>query len=194
LEGFNDLASRFPKIAKEWHLEKNYPLLPSQVTSRAKASYWWICAEGHEWAAAVYSRSNGNGCAQCAQFGFKPQEPAVLYFIQNIALGARKIGITNLLNKSSRISRFEYHGWEVLHTVQHSSGSIIRELERRVLRSWIRDELQMPAHLFKKDMRGIGGETETFSTDGPSNAYVIQRVNTELSRLRVAEDGTLLRS
>jgi len=184
LAGFNDLASRFPHIAKEWHLEKNYPLLPSQVTSRAKASYWWMCSEGHEWVAAVYSRSNGNGCAQCAHFGFKPQESAVLYFIQNVELGARKIGITNMMNRSSRISRFEHHGWEVIHTVQHSSGSVIRELETRVLRTWIRDELQLPSYLRKKDMKGIGGETETFSTDGPSNSSITQRINSELDKLR----------
>ena len=187
LEGFNDLASRFPQLAKEWNLERNFPLMPSQVTSRAKASYWWICAEGHEWVAAVYSRSNGNGCAQCAHYGFKPQEPASLYFIKNTKLGARKIGITNSLNKASRVSRFEHHGWEVLHKVQHSSGSIVRELERRVLERWIRDELEMPIYLSKKDMRGIGGETETFSMDGPSDGLIIQRVNSELAELKVAQ-------
>ncbi|MEY4989919.1 MAG: hypothetical protein RIS08_145 [Actinomycetota bacterium] len=185
LEGFNDLASRFPHLAKEWHLDKNFPLLPSQVTSRAKACYWWVCSSGHEWMAAVYSRANGNGCAQCAQFGFKPHEPAVLYFIQNTQLGARKIGITNLMNTSSRISRFEHHGWEVIHTAQHSSGSVIRELERRILRSWIRDELQMPAHLGKRDMRGIGGETETFGMDGPSNELVVQQIQLSLRALSI---------
>ncbi len=183
LKGFNDLTSRFPQIAKEWHPQKNHPFLASQVASRAKASYWWMCSEGHEWVAAVYSRSNGNGCPQCAHFGFKPHEPAVLYFIQNTELSARKIGITNLLNKSSRVSRFEYHDWEVVHTVQSDSGSIIRELERRVLRSWIRDELQMPIYLLKKDMRGIGGETETFSMDGPSNALITERINFEIATL-----------
>jgi hypothetical protein len=135
--------------------------------------------------AAVYSRANGNGCAQCAQFGFKPHEPAVLYFIQNTQLGARKIGITNLMNTSSRISRFEHHGWEVIHTAQHSSGSVIRELERRILRSWIRDELQMPAHLGKRDMRGIGGETETFGMDGPSNELVVQQIQLSLRALSI---------
>ena len=192
LEGFNDLGTRFPELAMEWHASKNFPLTPQEIAAKAKASYWWLCSSGHDWMAAVYSRANGNGCPQCAHFGYKPHEPAVLYFIQNPQLGARKIGITNLLNTSSRVSRFEYHDWQVLLTVQHSSGSVIRELERRILQCWIRDELEMPIQLAKKDMKGIGGETETFSIDGPSNALVIQRVNSELSRLRAANDGTLL--
>lgn len=183
LSGFNDLASQSPRLAMEWHVEKNAPIRATEVGAKAKGSYWWRCAEGHEWIAAIYSRDAGNGCPQCAQFGFKPSSPALLYFIENPALSARKIGITNSSNRGSRVSRFEFKGWRVVHTVEHQSGSLIRELERLTLQKWIRMELGLPVKLAKSDMGGIGGETETFSFSGPSNTEVIEKIDSLFSQL-----------
>ncbi len=39
--GFNDLESQYPDIVQEWNYEKNFPLLPSQVTSRTPKKVWW---------------------------------------------------------------------------------------------------------------------------------------------------------
>ena len=47
LEGFNDLATVFPDIAKEWS-DKNYPLLPSNVMAFSNKKAWWRCKNGHE--------------------------------------------------------------------------------------------------------------------------------------------------
>jgi len=67
LAGYNDLAARFPTIAAQWHPTRNGDLRPDQVSAGRNAKVWWCCKEGHEWEAAVSSRtSRGHGCSVCA--------------------------------------------------------------------------------------------------------------------------------
>ena len=62
----NDLATRYPKLVKEWDQEKNHPLLPSEVTYASNNKVWWRCEKGHSWDAVISSRSIGNrGCRYC---------------------------------------------------------------------------------------------------------------------------------
>lgn len=66
LEGFNDLATRNPSLAREWHFEKNYPLEPKDVSGGNHKKAWWICGEEHEWEASISSRNSGIGCPICS--------------------------------------------------------------------------------------------------------------------------------
>ncbi len=69
LEGFNDLQSKHPSIAKEWHSEKNEGLSPSQVNHQSNKKFWWKCSQDgtHEWKASIYKRTeSGNGCPICS--------------------------------------------------------------------------------------------------------------------------------
>lgn len=63
------LAYKSPELAKQWHLTKNGTLTPYDVTCGSGKKVWWQCSKGHEWQAAIYSRSNGNGCPICARRG-----------------------------------------------------------------------------------------------------------------------------
>lgn len=65
LEGFNDLASRFPEVAAEWS-ERNLPLLPTMVTAFANRKVWWRCSRGHEWYTLISTRSGGSKCPYCS--------------------------------------------------------------------------------------------------------------------------------
>ncbi len=65
LPGFNDLATTNPELAKEWHPTKNGELKPDQVMMGSSDKVWWMCSEGHEWEAIIYSRKK-NGCPICA--------------------------------------------------------------------------------------------------------------------------------
>jgi len=66
LKGYNDFATRFPDIAKEWHPTKNAPLQPSDILM-GKNKIWWQCSVcGHEWSALPNSRVHGIGCPACA--------------------------------------------------------------------------------------------------------------------------------
>lgn len=66
LDGSNDLATEFPKLASQWHPSKNLPLTPEQVTRGSHRSVWWCCEKGHEWKAVIKSRVEGSGCPICA--------------------------------------------------------------------------------------------------------------------------------
>ena len=66
--GCNDLATRMPEIASQWHPELNGDLTPQRVTVGSHRKVWWICPEGHVWKAAVFSRTGRQkcGCPVCA--------------------------------------------------------------------------------------------------------------------------------
>lgn len=66
----NSLATLRPEIASQWHPDKNGELTADTVTVSSNKKVWWVCAEGHEWPAAVYSRTKGTGCPHCT--GRKP--------------------------------------------------------------------------------------------------------------------------
>ncbi len=63
----NCLASRNPKLAKEWHPIKNGKLTPKNVTFGSNKKVWWKCKKGHEWQASVGNRNRGRGCPYCAR-------------------------------------------------------------------------------------------------------------------------------
>jgi hypothetical protein len=56
-----------PGLAKEWHPTRNGDLNPRKVTPGSGKKVWWICTNGHEWQAAIYSRSRGSGCPVCSK-------------------------------------------------------------------------------------------------------------------------------
>jgi hypothetical protein len=61
LAGFNDLATINPEIAAQadgWD--------PTTVTSWARKKVGWKCGFGHQWEAAVSTRSRGSGCPVCS--------------------------------------------------------------------------------------------------------------------------------
>ncbi|MBR2377202.1 MAG: zinc-ribbon domain-containing protein [Clostridia bacterium] len=66
LIGYNDLKTKNPKLASEWHTDKNGKLTPQDVTSGSSKYVWWKCKMGHEWKAAISSRNMGYNCPYCA--------------------------------------------------------------------------------------------------------------------------------
>ena len=65
--GVNDLATKRPDLAAQWHPTKNGELTPKDVTAGSKRKVWWRCERGHEWQAAVNGRagSRATGCPYC---------------------------------------------------------------------------------------------------------------------------------
>lgn len=64
----NNLLVSFPKIAAEWHPQKNNKLKPALVLPKSNKSVWWQCKtnKAHEWMAIVANRTqNGTGCPYC---------------------------------------------------------------------------------------------------------------------------------
>ena len=67
LKGYNDLATKNPRLASEWHLTKNDDLSPDMMTISSGKKVWWQCSKGHEWQAIIAQRSLGGGCPYCAK-------------------------------------------------------------------------------------------------------------------------------
>ena len=66
LEGYNDLNSVNPELAKEWNYENNGDLKPTMITEKSGKKVWWKCKKGHEWIAEIKARNNGTGCPICS--------------------------------------------------------------------------------------------------------------------------------
>lgn len=69
--GFNDLASLYPAIAKEWHPTRNGDLKPTDVTAGCEGKFWWYLPYDDpitgkhfdfKWPASIGGRVKGDGC------------------------------------------------------------------------------------------------------------------------------------
>ena len=67
LLGFNDFATCYPDIAKEWDYDKNGDLKPTDCIGGAR-KVWWKCPEGHSYCSSMNNRaSKRRGCPICAR-------------------------------------------------------------------------------------------------------------------------------
>lgn len=64
----NSLAANYPKIAEEWHKERNGDLTPNDVSKASGKKAWWQCSQNpeHFWEAKIKNRTLlGSGCPLC---------------------------------------------------------------------------------------------------------------------------------
>ena len=68
LVGQNDLKTKFPHIANEWHQILNSDLKPNQIAAHTDKKVWWLCKKcGEAYFTSVYSRTSlRTGCPVCA--------------------------------------------------------------------------------------------------------------------------------
>ncbi len=66
IEGYNDLASTHPDIAKEWDYDKNEEFTPNSVVAGSNRKVYWKCKNGHSWETTIAHRTkDGTGCPVC---------------------------------------------------------------------------------------------------------------------------------
>ena len=67
LRGFNDVASKRPDIAAQWHPTRNGDLTPRDVTAGSGKKVWWKCPTcGGEWFVSLSARIvKKTGCPHC---------------------------------------------------------------------------------------------------------------------------------
>ena len=175
-KGLNDLQTRAPDAERYWDYERNAPLTPADVIAGSGKKYWWKCPEGHRYEQTSLNFFHGRRCATCAESGFDPLKPAILYLLQNEFLEAGKLGITNA--GTTRLASFKSKGWLVFKTFEFTLGSEALALEV-VLKKWLREEMGIPAFLSKGDMDRLGGHTETFS----KSAIELEKVAAQIEEL-----------
>ena len=65
LQGYNDLATLYPDIARQWCDEKN-ATSPSAISSGSSTPVWWECSYGHKWKTSPGNRTrNHSNCPYC---------------------------------------------------------------------------------------------------------------------------------
>jgi hypothetical protein len=128
LTGFNDLATKFPHIAREasgWDATK--------VMSGSNSHLWWKCEEGHKWRARVADRTGQlTGCPNCSKTGFSPDRPGYLYFLGHDLWEMYQIGITN--DPDTRLSNHHSLGWETIELRGPIDGHLAAQSETSILR------------------------------------------------------------
>lgn len=67
-KGTNDLATKFPEIASEWHPTKNGDLTPSDIAYGTNRKVWWLGKCGHEYEMPVSDRTSSKhaNCPYCS--------------------------------------------------------------------------------------------------------------------------------
>jgi hypothetical protein len=95
----------------------------------------------------------GGGCRYCADYGFQPSKPAIVYLITNQEWRAHKIGIAGV--ETSRLDIWKRYGWDVHATLRLDRGDAAEAIEQEVLR-WMEEELGLSPHL-----DGANGWSET---------------------------------
>ena len=60
-----NFAILYPELLGSWNLERNKGINPYELAPKSNRKVWWKCEEGHEWLAAISSRTNGHGCYKC---------------------------------------------------------------------------------------------------------------------------------
>lgn len=80
LNGYNDLATTHPSLAKEWNWQKNNDLSPYDISFGSNKKVWWMDELGHEWEASVEQRTRGNGCPCCSRENRISHKEIVVYY------------------------------------------------------------------------------------------------------------------
>ena len=91
VKGINDLATKCPDLAKEWHPTKNGDLKPTQVSSCSGKKVWWLCPDcGHEWDAKISNRARkGDDCPNCGD-GISRPEKALATLLDSLNIKFKK--------------------------------------------------------------------------------------------------------
>ena len=134
-QGFNDLATLFPEVAKEAHGWD-----PSQVAAGSSShTRKWKCSScSHEWETTPNSRAGQEaGCPECSEGGgYKTSLPGWFYLLERP--GEQQLGITNF--KEDRLKTHANNGWEKVEVVGPAEGSLVLETEKR-FKHWLRTKV-----------------------------------------------------
>ncbi len=64
----NDFKSQYPKLAKEWDINKNSST-PDKVFPNSNKYYWWKCKKGHTYKQRIATKTfDKKGCPYCSNY------------------------------------------------------------------------------------------------------------------------------
>ncbi len=126
------------------------------VYTTSSTSVEIICPVHGPFSTNPSNHMRGSDCPNCAKYGFKPNQPAILYYLSINDGEAYKIGITNRTVSERFESDMQYI--TILHQVHYKNGQDAYNEEQRILKQF-------------KEFKYIGpdllksGNTELFNVD-----------------------------
>lgn len=127
LVGFNDIATTYPKLAKEAH---NWD--PKTLTFGSGKKVLWKCEKGHVWTAPPNRRTaSDEHCPSCAEHGFSISKSGWLYLIYHPQKELIKVGISN--SPDSRFRMHRSNGWLFLDIIGPMDGDQVKDRESSIL-------------------------------------------------------------
>jgi len=120
LQGFNDFATLYPELAKEWGLKNDKN--PEDILPTYSKKVFWVCNKGHHWETSVRNRTiRGVNCHYCSGHKILPGEtdlfslhPELLkYWDSSLNTGVDKNSISpNLKEKILwKCEKYPEHTW-----------------------------------------------------------------------------------
>lgn len=113
-----------------------------------KHGIFWMTPKAHV---------EGQGCPSCANYGFKKNKPAILYYLSINNGEAYKIGVTNNSIKI-RFSATELKTITVIKTVRYEIGEEAYKMEQKILKRYVKYKYTGSPLL-------VNGNTELFNKD-----------------------------
>lgn len=103
LEGFNDLTTKHPDLAKEWDHELNGNFKPEMFTRGSNYKAYWKCHQEHSWIATINYRTcsgKGLGCPVCSSLeNISAAEKEIVSFLKSNNIEVRQSNRTILEGK-----------------------------------------------------------------------------------------------
>ncbi len=160
MPGFNDLQTTHPHLAAELV----DPSLASKVFTKSSRKLRWKCSGcAHEYDAPGSQRARGRGCPECAEYGYNPLKPGILYLVRRP--GQYKVGIANLEAATGPNSRFTTHkrnGWTDCFIAYPIPGDQAPIFEKRIIKALKAMGAKFGSYASED---AFNGHTETWSAE-----------------------------
>ena len=156
--GCPSCSSYAKKTHEEYERSISYKVLETYVNDRTKIRH--ECSKGHQWLSSPNAVLKGRKCPTCSSTGFKPEEPAILYYLKltKNEVSYYKVGITNrtLRERFSKESNLIIDELSIEH---FELGKDAYEKEQQIL-----SQFKSSRKTIKNFLKG-GGNTELFEYD-----------------------------
>ena len=137
---------------------RGYTLLSTKYDSN-KLPLLYICDQNHNAKISFANLQRGNGCPSCAEYGFNPGKPAILYYLRFQFEGNfyYKIGITN--RTTSKRFQDERTPYTVIKETHYTLGKNAYDQEQEILKKFNKHRYKGRPFLTSR------GDTELFIRD-----------------------------
>ena len=175
LQGYNDLATTHPQLAKELTDGD-----PRTITKGSGRKFSWRCDVGHSWKATVHDRTSGYGCPSCSIGGFDPNKDGFLYFLEHEEWNMLQIGITN--DSQSRLASHSRLGWKPLELRGPMDGHLAQQWETAILR-------MLKANGADLANSSIAGKFDGYSEAWSKATVMVKSIKELMQRTEEFEEG-----